>query len=162
MKNSEQQEQAREDDLAGITRHAHEEIVWVHKAYFLAATIIGVIIVFGIYFTYQKAEDFKNEIKDEGRVEQDRMNKDVSLMEQKLKQDMQSQADQVRREVAKRIDDEFASSNIVVLVHDQAKERIGAIADVLIQKDIANQITPIHVEFLALLSTNKADEKLQI
>jgi hypothetical protein len=161
MKNSEQQKTEKSESIAEITSHAHAEIAWVRGAYKFAAGIIGIIVVVGIYFSYESARDFKNDIKQDGKEDQDRMNKDVTLLEQKLTQDMQSQANIVRQEVAKRINDEFASSNIVALVTEKAKERIDLIADVLIAQNITNKLGPIRAELVSELNNAKEKEDLK-
>ncbi len=143
--------------IVSLTDHAHKEISWVRSAYKFVVVIIGALIAIGIYFSYKSASEFKADLRDEGLRVQARQKSEFELLGQKLRQDLQSDVNDLRKEVTKRIDSEFATKEISALVQDKAKERIDTIADTLIQKNITNQIAPIRNEFVDLLSKSKAD-----
>jgi hypothetical protein len=154
------------EEFIKISEHARAEISWVRSAYKFAfgfiITGVTVLLGLGIYFTYQNTHDLKADMQKDADAMRTSLHTDFDTLKQQQQQDLASYLTQMHGEVAKHIDAEFASSNIVNLVHDQAKERIDVIADTLIQTDITNRIAPIRTELLALLSTNIDDEKNRI
>jgi hypothetical protein len=150
------------EEFTKISGHARDEILWVRSVYKLVFSGVIALIAVGIYFTYQNTHDLKADMQKDADTMRANLHADFETLKQQQQQDFNSYLAQMHDEVTKRIDDEFANSNIVALVHDQAKERIDAIADVLIQEDITNQIAPIRAELLAVLSTNINDEKNRI
>ena len=163
MNNTEKPKQPEASDaIIQITEHAHKEISWVRSYYRFTVTAVTLLIAVGIYFTFRSASEFKTEILQDGQRAQEIQKIDFASLEQKLRQDLQRNVDDMRKEVAKRIDAEFDSIHISELVRDKAKERIDAIADVLIQKDITNQITPIRTEFLNQLAQSKEEIRQRV
>lgn len=163
MKNDDNPKQTETSDaIIQITEHARKEISWVHSAYRFIAGAVTLIIAVGIYFTFKSASEFKDEIRQEGQRAQATQKADFESLGQKLRQDLQGNVEDMRKEVAKRIDSEFDSKQISDLVRDKAKERIDAIADVLIQKNITNQIAPIRAEFLEQLSQSKEEIRQRV
>jgi hypothetical protein len=150
------------DAIIQITEHARKEISWVHTAYRFIAGAVTLIIAVGIYFTFKSASEFKDDILQEGQRAQTAQKAEFDALEKKLRQDLQSSVDDMRKEVAKRIDAEFDAKQISELVQDKAKERIDAIADVLIEKDITNQIAPIRADFLEQLSQSKEEIRQRV
>jgi len=167
MENDEKPKQTEASDaIIQITEHARKEISWVHSAYkFTAGIIVGAVtllVAIGIYFTFKSASEFKDDILQEGQRAQAAQKADFASLENKLRQDLQGNVEDMRKEVAKRIDAEFDSKQISELVRDKAKERIDTIADVLIQKDITNQIAPIRIEFLDQLAKSKEEIRQRV
>lgn len=150
------------DAIIRITEHAHKEISWVHSAYKFIAGAVTLIIAVGIFFTFKSSSELKDELLREGQRAQASQKADFDSLGRKLHQDLQRDVDELRKEVAKRLDAEFDSKQISDLVRDKAKERIDAIADVLIQKAITNQITPIRNEFLDQLTKSKEEIRLRV
>lgn len=158
MKNEDKPKQVEAADaIIQITEHARKEISWVHTAYRFIAGAVTLIIAVGIYFTFKSASEFKDDILQEGQRAQVVQKVEFDALEKKLRQDLQSSVDDMRKDVAKRIDAEFDAKQISELVQNKAKERIDAIADILIEKDIANQIAPIRADFLEQLSQSKVE-----
>jgi hypothetical protein len=150
------------DAIFQITEHAHKEISWVRSYYRFTVGAVTLLIAVGIYFTFKSASEFKTEILEDGQRAQAIQKTDFTSLGQKLRQDLQGNIDDMRKEVAKRIDAEFDSKHISELVRDKAKERIDVIADILIQKNITNQIAPIRTEFLEQLSQSKEDIRQRV
>ena len=167
MKNTEKPKQTEAADaIIQITEHARKEISWVHSTYKFAVWIIlggvAILLPVGIYFTYNSASGFKNDILQEGVRAQAAQKADFDVLENKLRQELQSNVEDMRKEVAKRIDAEFDAKQISELVRDKARERVDAIAGVLIQKEITNQIAPIRADFLEQLSQSKEEIRQRV
>jgi hypothetical protein len=167
VKNTEKPKQTEAADaIIQITEHARKEISWVHSTYKFAVWIIlggvAILLPVGIYFTYNSASGFKNDILQEGVRAQAAQKADFDVLENKLRQELQSNVEDMRKEVAKRIDAEFDAKQISELVRDKARERVDAIAGVLIQKEITNQIAPIRADFLEQLSQSKEEIRQRV
>lgn len=106
----------RADYFKDIADFARKEIKWVASAYRLAFILIFALVAVGIFFTYKSSNDFKKEVREE--------------------------VERLKTEVSKRIDDEFKKENIHKMVEEKAKSRIDEVADALIEKQIAEKITP--------------------
>lgn len=150
------------DAIVQITDHARKEISWVHSAYKFIAGAVTLIIAVGIFFTFKSASDLKDDLRQEGQRAQAAQKSDFESLGRKLRQDLQGEVEDMRKEVAKRIDTEFDVKQISELVRDKAKERIDVIADVLIQKNITNQIAPVRAEFLEQLSQSKEEIRQRV
>src|ERR1035437_598585 len=167
VKNTEKPKQTEAADaIIQITEHARKEISWVHSTYKFAVWIIlggvAILLPVGIYFTYNSASGFKNDILQEGVRAQAAQKADFDVLENKLRQELQSNVEDMRKEVAKRIDAEFDAKQISEVVRDKARERVDAIAGVLIQKEITNQIAPIRADFLEQLSQSKEEIRQRV
>ena len=143
------------EEFTKISGHARDEILWVRSVYKLVFSGVIALIAVGIYFTYQNTHDLKADMQKDADTMRANLHADFETLKQQQQQDFNTYLAQMHDEVTKRIDDEFANSNIVALVHDQAKERIDAIADLLIQTNIQNKIIPIRDDFLQQLSQSK-------
>lgn len=150
------------DTILKITAHAQDQISWVRSAYGWIATLIAGLIIVGLWFTYKDVRDFKAEIREQGEKIQKAQEAEQQLLSQKLRSDLQAEADRVRNEIVKRVDDEFETQQISKLVHDETKQRIDAIANVLIQNTISNQLAPVSLEFGRQLTKSREDIRAQL
>jgi hypothetical protein len=154
------------DEFTKISEHARAEISWVRSAYKFAfgfiITGVTILLGLGIYFTYQNTHDLKADMQKDADTMRASLHTDFGALKQEQQHDLAEYLTQMHGEVTTRIDAEFADSNIVTLVHDQAKERIDVIADALIQADITNRIAPVRAELMSVLSMNIEDEKHRI
>jgi len=101
-----------DDKYEKLANFAQKEIEWVRDAYKWAASIIGIIMIFGIYFTFDNLSDLRSEIRDiEDKVEQ-------------------------------KIDNEFNDKSIKKLIESVAKQRMKIVADTFIEEDINEKIQP--------------------
>jgi hypothetical protein len=108
-------------DIAGF---AKEEINYVRSAYKWLISLVAIVAIVGIsvgiYFTYKSSIDFKKEAREE----------------------IDRQIETLRDQVALRVDKQFRQENIQKMVEEKARERIDNIADKLIEKQIADKISP--------------------
>ncbi|MBN2410766.1 hypothetical protein JXQ31_03670 [candidate division KSB1 bacterium] len=148
-----------------IIDHAHKEIEWVRKAYIWIASIIGLIIIVGGFFTYSNFNDLKSDIKEfkdktEKDIEQFKDNrlKQLDLMFEEIKLSSNIEATKIQTEIKNKIETEFDDKNIKSLVEQVAKNRIKNIADELINENIEDRINPQLITIQNKLSL--LDEKL--
>lgn len=154
------------EELIKISDHARSEISWVRSAYKFAfgfiITGVTVLLAFGIYFSYKEVADLNLRMREEAKETKANLLNEFAAFKEKQTQEQSVYLAQMRDEVTKRIDAEFATNEITELVQDEAKKRIDVIADILIQKDITNQIAPVRAELLSVLLTNINDEKVRM
>jgi len=125
-----------------IVDRAHVEIQWVHSAYKWLLSILAIVILSGLYFTYRSAKDFKFEMKSDGATIKSRLSQEISSLGEELKKNLANQVSELQNQVKSRIDEEFKKENIQLLVKDKSKERIDEIADQIIEQEIKNEISP--------------------
>ena len=167
MNNADKSKQTETSDaIIQITEHARNQITWVHSTYkFIVGIVIGAVtllVAIGIYFTFKSASEFKGDILQEGQRAQAAQKAEFDALEKKLRQDLQSNVGDMQKDVSKRIDAEFDSKQITELVRDKATERIDAIADILIQKNITNLIAPVRAEFSDQLAQSKEEIRQRV
>ena len=125
-----------------IVDRAHSEINWVRTAYKWLISIVGIVILVGLYFSYKSASDFKSEIRKETEDVKNKLTKEVTELESRMKSDLDKQFLELQNQVESRIDEEFKKENIHKLVQDKAKERIDKMATPLIKKELNENFLP--------------------
>jgi len=154
-----------------IIDHAHKEIEWVRKAYTWIASIIGLIIIVGGFFTYNNFNDLKNDMKEyrtktDNDIKQFKDNriKQLDLMFDEMKLSSNIQATKIQTEIKNKIETEFDDKNIKSLVEQVAKNRIKNIADELIKENIKDKINPqlIALQDKLILLDEKLSESRKI
>lgn len=101
-----------DDKYEKLVTFAQKEIKWVGSAYKLAASIIGAIMVVGIYFTYDNLSDLRSEIQ------------------------------YIQTEIEKKVEKEFDDEKIKNLIQDVAVNRVQVVADMVIVEKIEEKIQP--------------------
>lgn len=120
-----------------IVDRAHREIEQVRSVYKWLASLIAIIMVFGIYYTFRSASEFKEEIR-----------KDIK---------------ELKIEVTKRVDRELASDSIQALINNRVKTHIDKNAKSIIENQIKISVNPIFEEADAKLKEiSKRFENMKI
>jgi len=154
----------REDDILpsikmyqDIVDRAHSEVNSVREVYKWLCVGLGIIISTGIgcavYLTYNniremradmKADraDMRANMKDEIELVKTKAKQDYLLLATDLKSSVENKTQDVQRTVNSRIDAEFNNDKIKTLVTNKAQDRIDAIADPYISKQVEQKITP--------------------
>ncbi|MFC1527654.1 hypothetical protein ACFL5D_02785 [Candidatus Neomarinimicrobiota bacterium] len=101
-----------DDKYEKLVTFAQKEIKWVGCAYKLAASIIGAIMVVGIYFTFDNLSDLRSEIQ------------------------------YIKTEIEKKVEKEFDDDKIKKLIQDVAVNRVQVVADTVIVDKIEEKIQP--------------------
>jgi hypothetical protein len=114
-------------DYKDIVDHAHDEIQGVRSVYMWLASILGLILIGGMWFTYQSASDFRNEMRN-------------NIKEHK--EDIKS----LKQEVEARGDRELGTEAIQTIINERVTTRVDSVAEGIITKQIENQISPIIIE----------------
>jgi hypothetical protein len=125
-----------------IVDHAKSEITWVRSAYKFAASLVAIVVVVGIYFTYRSSYDFKAEMRQEIDRQKQQMLDHLTAVEAQMQENFDKKVATLRSEVEARIEEEFQKENIHGLVEDKAKSRVDEIADPLIRDHITKLISP--------------------
>ncbi len=125
-----------------IVDRAHSEITWVRSAYKWLISLVGIVIVAGIYFTYQSVVQFKTDMRNEIKDVTNNLTKEFSELKIRMKSDLDKQFIDLKHQVESRIDEEFKKENINKLVQDKAKERIDKIATPLIKTELNENFMP--------------------
>lgn len=143
---SEQQKSDKEQKIVkfyqGIVDRAHKEIEWVRSAYKFLVVSISIIIAIGIWFTYKSSVDYKNELKSHGDLIKNTLISEYKSISKIHKDELNSNFEQLAKEVKSRVDDEFQKENIHQLVEEKAKTRIDQVADSIIEQKINESISP--------------------
>lgn len=125
-----------------IVDHTHKEISYVRTAYKWLISLVAILIIVGLYFTYTSITDFKNEIKKDGRDIQIELRDQINSLGIELTNSMDDNVKSLNKSVALRIDEEFKKENIEALIEQQSKLRVDEIAKPFITKIIKNSIDP--------------------
>jgi len=145
------------DQYERIVDRAHTEIEAVRTVYKWLLAMIAIIVVVGIYFSYQSMRDFKAEIIAEGEKLKAQLTQESTTLNSRLQKDIQDslneevkqirsdlikQVDELSRTVKDRVEKEFQSANVSTLIRDRAISRVEEIADPLIEKEIETKLSP--------------------
>jgi len=126
------------EEYKKIVEFSQKEIEGVRSYYKWAASIIGLIFIAGTVLTINSFSNLRSDIRE---LKED-SKKEVNLLSQKLKADLEVETNTIKNEIISRINKEFDKENIQLLVEQKAKERIDEIADKIIEKKIAERINP--------------------
>jgi len=120
------------DRFQSIVDRANKEITGVRHVYIWLASILGLIIIAGItaisLTTWNTIGDMRSDLREETKLITSRLEDEVDL---------------VGRQVTSRIEEEFDKDNIHDLVQTAANERIDAVADQIISKNIIEEVNPL-------------------
>ena len=126
------QEDREIDRYQSIVDRANKEITGVRHVYIWLAGILGLIIIAGItaisLTTWNTIGDMRSDLREETKLITSRLEDEVDL---------------VGRQVTSRIEEEFNKDNIHDLVQTTAKERIDAVADQFISKNVEAKVMPL-------------------
>lgn len=100
------------DKYEKLVAFAQKEIEWVRSTFKWAASIIGLIMIVGIYFTFNNLSDLRSEIRN------------------------------IQSNIEHKIEKEFDDKKIKTLIETVAKEKIEIVADIIIEKDIDEKLQP--------------------
>lgn len=143
-----------------IVDHAHQQISYVRTAYKWLISLVAILIIVGLYFTYTSISDFKNELKIEGSNIQSELTNQINLLEIKLTKSLSDNIKSLNKSVALRIDEEFKKETIEALIIQQSKLRVDEIAKPFITKTITNTIDPLIKDLQN--KVNKLEEESQL
>jgi len=121
------------EDYQCIVDRAHKEIEGVRKVYIWLISCIGVLLIVFMACLALLSWSSVRDIAD--RIE--------------------LQADLIKQRVDNRIDEQFDNKEIRLMVEEKARERIDAIADQLISKQIDQKITPLVDRVSATVSSSE-------
>lgn len=143
-----------------IVDHAHQQISYVRTAYKWLISLVAILIIVGLYFTYRSISDFKKELKIEGSNIQSELTNQINLLEIKLTKSLSDNVKSLNKSVALRIDEEFKKETIEALIIQQSKLRVDEIAKPFITKTITNTIDPLIKDLQN--KVNKLEEESQL
>lgn len=123
-----------------IVDRAHSEIVWVRTAYKWLISIVGIVILVGLYFSYKSASDFKSEMRkeiNELKVEaKNAIEKTQKLADNQISQ-IRISADKIALEEAQnRIDNAFKENNVKKMIESAAKREVGTEIERQVSKEV--------------------------
>ncbi len=126
------------DNYKSIVEFAEKEIEKVFKYYKWAVSTVGLIIIAGMFFTYNSFSGLKDDIRESKKD----LKADVDNTLNRIKSELEVETDAIKKEINAKIEQEFDEENIRKLVEQKAKERIDIIADKIIDSKINEKITP--------------------
>ena len=144
-------EKAREiDHYEKIIDRVDKEIQHVHRVYYLLAGILGLIMTAGIaavtILTWNTLGDARESVRQETQEMKSSLEEEVGMLKQKaeeMKSSLEKEVGMLRQEVQRRVEREFDKEEIQQLVREEAMERIDAVADQFIEKEIDKKVTPV-------------------
>lgn len=110
-----------------IVEYAQKEIRGVRSIYQWLASILGLIIVVGIFFTYKSVKDFRNEMRSNIKEHKE----DLKVL---------------KKEVETRVNKELGKKAIQDLIKEKVTGRVDEVAETIIVKQIENKINPKIIE----------------
>ncbi len=126
-----------------IVEHARNEIEGVRAIYKWLASILGLIIVVGMWFTYKSVKDFRNE-----------MSSNIKEHKEDLKV--------LKKEVETRVNKELGKKAIQNLIKEKVTDHVDKVAEAIIIKQIENKINPKITEAeRKLLTLNQEISKIK-
>lgn len=125
-----------------IVNHTHQQIAYVRTAYKWLVSLVALVIIVGIVFTYRSVNDFKNELKENGERINSELITSVDALEKKLITSLNEKFSLMSNKVFEKIELEFESENIKTLIETQALIKVDEIAKPYIRETIENTIDP--------------------
>lgn len=116
-------------DYKDIVEYAHSEISRVRSVYKWLISIVGIVIVAGLYFSYNSTKEFRSETED--KINKLKVEAEKSI--EKTQKHADDQISQIRvsaseialEEAQKRINDAFQKNNINEMIEMTAKAEVG-------------------------------------
>ncbi|HWZ94681.1 MAG TPA: hypothetical protein VNW30_05745 [Opitutaceae bacterium] len=155
--NSVERRQTFDEKYEKIVELAHKEVERVHGAYKWLLSAVALVVIVGLYFSYNSIKDFRDEIRDQGKQHEQEMlqqSADVSARIRNeltqtlnnslvdMRSQLRSQGDELAKSVAKRVEDDFRTANITELIHQTAAKRVSEVADQEITAAIDTRLKP--------------------
>jgi len=125
-----------------IVDRAHKEVEWVRSAYKWLVSIVGIVIVSGLFFLYWSAAEFKTEMKLDSATTKSRLSQDISVLTKKFKSDLDDMVHTIGNRVDSRVEEEFKKEQIQLQIQENCKKRIEKDADLFISQHIDEKIKP--------------------
>ena len=125
-----------------IVDRAHKEVEWVRSAYKWLVSIVGIVIVSGLFFLYWSAAGFKTEMKLDSATAKARLSQDISVLTEKFKSDLDNMVHAIGSRVDTRVEEEFKKEHIQLQIQENCQKRIDNAADLYISQLIEEKIKP--------------------
>ena len=125
-----------------IVEKAHNEILFVRSAYKWLLSLVAILIIVGLYFSYKSTRDYRQDLKEEGEKTKNELLENYKSLEYQLRSDLNQMVFDIKNQVENRINEEFRNENIHKLIEDKSIQKVEKFAYPLINDKLNNSFIP--------------------